>query len=135
MNRSTVSACHSLKIIPISQLSRFARIRSKVIIMLLGDPIDIKAVPGSIKISTTDDEGKIKKKITFERSDVSETTADLLEGYKVLRLVATYIDESGRERVAGSPDWPLSLDFTTEGGVFSISLQGEDTHQDGFLAD
>ena len=135
MNRSTVSACHSLKIIPISQLSRFARIRSKVIIMLPGDPIDIKAVPGSIKISTTAEDNNIKKKITFERSDVSETTADLLEGYKVLRLVATYIDESGRERVAGSPDWPLSLDFTTEGGVFSISLQGEDTRPDAFLMD
>lgn len=135
MKHSAISVCHSLKIIPISQLLRFARIHSKVIIMLLGDPIDIKEVPGSIKISSTDDEGKIKKKITFERSDVSDTTADLLEGYKVSRLVATYIDESGRVRVAGSPDWPLSLDYTTEGGVFSVTLQGEDTHQDGFLTD
>ncbi len=135
MDRSTVSACHSLKIIPISLLSRFARIRSKVVILMLGEPIDIKAVPGTIQISTADDEGKIKKKITFERSDVSDTTADLLEEYKVLRLVATYMDESGKMRVAGSPDWPLSLDYTIEGGVFSISLQGEDIHPDGFLVD
>ena len=135
MNRSTVSTCHCLKIIPISQLSRFARLQSKVIMMAVDDPIDIKAVPGSIKISTTESDSRVKKKITFERAGVSETTADILEGYKALRLVATYIDESGRERVAGSPDWPLSLDFTTEDGVFSISLQGEDTRPDGFLTD
>lgn len=135
MNRSTVSTCHSLKIIPLARLSRFARIQSRVIIMLLGEAIDAEAVPGTVKISTTTDNGKLKKKITFERSDVSESVADILEGYKVSRLVAVYIDESGRQRVAGSPDWPLTLDYTTEGGVFIVTLQGEDVRPDGFLAD
>lgn len=135
MNRSTVSTCHSLKIIPLSRLSRFARIQSRVIILLLGEAIDAEAVPGTVKISTTTDNGKLKKKITFERSDVSEAVADLLEVYKVSRLVAVYVDESGKQRVAGSPDWPLSLDYTTEGGVFTVTLQGEDIRPDGFLAD
>jgi len=135
MNRSTVSTCHSLKIIPLARLSRFARIQSRVIIMLLGEAIDAEAVPGTVKISTTTDNGKLKKKITFERSDVSESVADILEGYKVSRLVAVYIDESGKQRVAGSPDWPLTLDYTTEGGVFIVTLQGEDVRPDGFLAD
>ena len=135
MNRSTVSTCHSLKIIPLDRLSRFARIQSRVIIMLLGEAIDAEAVPGTVKISTTTDNGKLKKKITFERSDVSESVADILEGYKVSRLVAVYIDESGKQRVAGSPDWPLTLDYTTEGGVFIVTLQGEDVRPDGFLAD
>ncbi len=135
MNRSTVSTCHSLKLIPLARLSRFARIQSRVIIMLLGEAIDAEAVPGTVKISTTTDNGKLKKKITFERSDVSEAVADLLEGYKVSRLVAVYIDESGKQRVAGSPDWPLTLDYTTEGGVFIVTLQGEDVRPDGFLAD
>lgn len=135
MNRSTVSTCHSLKIIPLARLSRFARIQSRVIIMLLGEAIDVEAVPGTVKISTTSDSGKLKKKITFERSDVSEASADILEGYKVSRLIAVYVDESGKQRVAGSPDWPLSLDYTTEGGVFAVTLQGEDVRPDGFLAD
>lgn len=135
MNRSIVSTCHSLKIIPLARLSRFARIQSRVIIMLLGEAIDAEAVPGTVKISTTTDNGKLKKKITFERSDVSESVADILEGYKVSRLVAVYIDESGKQRVAGSPDWPLTLDYTTEGGVFIVTLQGEDVRPDGFLAD
>ena len=135
MNRSTISTCHSLRIIPLARLSRFARIQSRVIIMLLGEAIDAEAVPGTVKISTTTDNGKLKKKITFERSDVSESVADILEGYKVSRLVAVYIDESGKQRVAGSPDWPLTLDYTTEGGVFIVTLQGEDVRPDGFLAD
>lgn len=135
MNRSTVSSCHSLKIIPLSLLSRFVRFDSRVSMMLLGEAIDAEAVPGSVKISTTTDNGKIKKKITFECSDVSENTADHLERFKVLRLVATYVDESGMRRVAGSPNWPLSLDYNTEGGVFSVNLQGEDIHPDGFLVD
>lgn len=135
MNRSTVSTCHSLKLIPLARLSRFARIQSRVIIMLLGEAIDAEAVPGTVKISTTTDNGKLKKKITFERSDVSEAAADILEGYKVSRLIAVYVDESGKQRVAGSPDWPLTLDYTTEGGVFIVTLQGEDVRPDGFLAD
>ncbi len=135
MNRSTVSTCHSLKLIPLARLSRFAQIQSRVIILLLGEAIDAEAVPGTVKISTTTDNGKLKKKITFERSDVSEAVADLLEVYKVSRLVAVYVDESGKQRVAGSPDWPLSLDYTTEGGVFTVTLQGEDIRPDGFLAD
>lgn len=134
MDRSTVSSCHSLKIIPLAILSRYARFGSRVSMMLLGEAIDAEAVPGSIKISTTDN-GKVKKKITFERSDVSAAVADRLDRFKVLRLVATYVDESGKRRVAGSPDWPLALDYTTEGGVFSVNLQGEDVRPDAFLTD
>lgn len=93
------------------------------------------AVPGSVKVSTTSDNGIIKKKITFERSDVSGSSADALEGYKVSRLIATYVDESGKRRVAGSPDWPLSLDYSIGDGVFSVTLQGEDTAPDAFLMD
>ena len=135
MTRSTVSSCHSLKIIPLSHVSRFARIKSRVVMLILGGEDDAVAVPGSVKVSTTSDNGIIKKKITFERSDVSDITADALEGYKVSRLIATYIDESGKRRVAGSPDWPLSLDYSISDGVFSVSLQGEDTAPDAFLMD
>ncbi len=103
--------------------------------LVLGGEDDALAVPGSIKVSSSSDGGILKKKITFERSDVSDKTADLLEGYKVSRLVATYVDESGKRRVAGSPDWPLTLDYNTGDGVFSVTLQGEDTAPDAFLLD
>ncbi len=61
-----------------------------------------------------------------------DITADALGGYKVSRLIATYVDESGKRRVAGSPDWPLSLDYSIGDGVFSVTLQGEDTAPDRF---
>ena len=103
--------------------------------MILGGGDDAGEVPGSVKLSYTSENGSVKKKITFERSDVSDHTADILDGYKVSRLIATYVDESGKQRVAGSPDYPLSLDYSTEGGVFSVILQGEDTAPDAFMAD
>lgn len=135
MDRFTISACHSLKLIPLDIVARYVRLSSRVSMLLLGEAIDAVAVPGTIKISTSNDKGKIKKKITFERSDVSESVADMMERYKVTRLVATYVDESGRRRVCGSPDWPLSLDYAIEGGVFTVTIQGEDTMPDGFLMD
>ncbi len=62
MTRSTVSSCHSLKIIPLSRVSRFARIKSRVVMLILGGEDDAVAVPGSVKVSTTSDNGIIKKK-------------------------------------------------------------------------
>lgn len=66
MEQLTVSVCHSLKIIPVVRLTRFARFRSRVILITVGTPDDAAAVPGSVKISTTADKGIIKKKITFD---------------------------------------------------------------------
>lgn len=103
--------------------------------LVLGGEDDALAVPGSVKMSQTSENGITKKKITFERSDVTDSTSDTLQGYKVSRLIATYIDESGKRRVCGSPDWPLSLDYSTSGGVFSVTLQGEDTMPDAFLSE
>ena len=135
MTRSTVSSCHSLKIIPLSRLLRFARIQSRVILTLLEEDINAEAIPGTVKISSSSDNGILKKTITFERSDVSDSTADRLELFKRSRFIATYVDESGKRRIAGSPDWPLSLDYTNEGGVFIVTLQGEDIRPDAFLED
>ena len=135
MNRSTVSVCHCLKLIPISRVTKFVRLRSRVVIETLRAPDDAGAVPGTVTASHTSENGLVKKKIAFERSDVSEKTANLLEAYKSSRLIATYVDESGLQRVAGSPSYPLKLDYTTEGGSFSVVLQGEDTATDAFLAE
>ncbi len=135
MEQLTVSVCHSLKIIPVDRLMRFARYHSRVILMFVGTPDDAAAVPGSVRISTATDKGIIKKKITFDRSGVSDSAADILESYKCQRLVATYVDENGNTRVAGSPDFPLTLDYTTGDGVFAVTLSGEDTQPDGYLAD
>lgn len=135
MSRTTVSVCHGLKLIPMDQISMFARIRSKVVMRLLYDAIDADAIPGTVKTSTETENGIIKKKISYYRPDVSEKTLSRLEEFKALRLVAIYIDELGNKRVCGSPDCPLSLDYIVEGGAFGVTLSGEDLYHDGFLVD
>lgn len=135
MGRSVISECHCLQLVPLSRIIRFARIRSRVHMMLIGEPVGMKEVPGTLKVTPSGDSGRIKKKITFERPDVSDITADLLEGFRFSRFIAIYVDESGMKRVAGSPDWPLSLEYISGDGVFSVTIQGEDVLADGFLTD
>lgn len=134
MKQLTVSVIHSLKLIPADRLTAFARIHSRVILSTNGTPEDAEAVPGSIQISTTSDNGVIKKILTFERPGVSDRVADILESYKCRNLIAVYTDENGNNRVVGSPLYPLSLDYTTQNGVYVVTLSGEDTAQDGYLA-
>lgn len=133
MNSITVTGCHTLEIIPLTSLSRFARIGSRAVILTLGEPDKAKEIPGSVKVSTSTDNGVIKKKITFNRRGVTAIETDRLNGYKSTRVIATYIDENGNRRVAGSPNYPLSLNFTIDGGAYSCVLESEDTDQDAFL--
>ena len=133
MNTNTVTGCHTLAIIPLTNLLRFARIGSRAVILMLGEPEAAKEVPGSVKVSTSTDDGVIKKKITFDRTGVNAIETDRLNGYKSTRVIATYIDENGNRRVAGSPNYPLTLNFSIEGGAYSCVLEGEDTNPDAFV--
>jgi len=103
------------------------------VILVLGEPDDAKEVPGSVKVSTSEDNGVTKKKITFDRKGVSSIETDRLNGYKSTRVIATYIDENGNRRVAGSPNYPLTLNYSITGGAYSCVLEGEDTTPDAFL--
>lgn len=133
MSTNTVTGCHTLEIIPLTSLSRFARIGSRAVILTLGEPDKANEVPGSVKVSTSTDNGVIKKKISFDRRGVNATETDRLNGYKSTRVIATYIDENGNRRVAGSPNYPLTLNYTIDGGAYSCVLEGEDTNPDAFL--
>ena len=133
MNTNTVSGCHTLRIIPLIRLMRFARIGSRAHILYLGTPDEAKEVPGSLKVSNTTENVIIKNKLTFNRKNVTAAGTDQLNGYKSAMIIATYIDENGNQRVAGSPSYPLNLDFTITDGVFACVLEGEDTQPDAFL--
>ena len=133
MNTMTLSGCHTLELIPIDLLTRFARVGSRVLIQVLGTPYHVDEVPGTVKVSSSSENGVIKKKITFERVCTKALDVDILSAYKSARLIATYRDEKGNRRVSGSPNYPLSLNFTIGEGVFSCELEGEDTEPDAFL--
>ena len=135
MARSTISCCHSLKMIPLSRIMRFARIGQEVWIKQLPDRDPLGEIPGTVKVSTEAEDGIVKKTITFEMSDVSVKRVANIHKYKFSLIVATYVDESGNVRVCGSPDYPLAFDYTISEGVISGKLTGEDTEVDAFIAD
>lgn len=102
-------------------------------LVFLEQPDEAEAIPGSIRITTTSEDGVIKKSITYKRRTVDRATANLLEGYKVTRLVAIYTDETGNQRVTGSPDYPLKFSYTSGDGVFTCKLEGEGDTIDPFI--
>lgn len=133
MANLNVSAAHSLQLVPINRLSKFAQVKAGVMLVYLQQPDEADAIPGSIRITTSEEEGKIKKSITYKRRTVDRVTANLLEGYRVTRLVAVYTDEIGNKRVAGSPDYPLKFSYTSGDGVFTCKLEGEGDTIDPFI--
>lgn len=133
MANLNVSAAHSIQLVPINRLSKFAQVKAGVMLVYLQQPDEADAIPGSIRITTSEEEGKIKKSITYKRRTVDRVTANLLEGYRVTRLVAVYTDETGNKRVAGSPDYPLKFSYTSGDGVFTCKLEGEGDTIDPFI--
>ena len=135
MAKKTVTVCHCLKIIPTLHLIRFAEIGQRVIIAFRkSEVLKPEVVPGTVLMTTEIQDGIYSRSIDFEITDVNADTADNLNLLKTQRLVATYKDESGNSRVCGSPDYPLSLDYHDEDGVFKVSLTGKSLTPDGFLA-
>ena len=102
-------------------------------LLYLQQPDDADAIPGSIRITANEEEGKIKKSITYKRRAVDRMTANLLESYRVMRLIAIYTDETGNKRVAGSPNNPLKFSYTSGDGVFTCKLEGEGLTIDPFI--
>lgn len=133
MNAAIISECHSLELVPIERLERFARINSQAVIIRLRKADPAGEIPGTVKVSANTENGMIKKKITFDRAGVGPAATDRLKNYTVLRMIALYVDESGNRRVSGSPDHPLAFSFTIAGGVYQCVLEGSDTEPDAFL--
>ena len=133
MNTSIISGCHSLELIPVDRLSRFARVGSRAHIIIIESSDPACEIPGSLKVSTSVDNGVIKKKITFDRAGVSSAETDRLNIYVKLHLIAIYIDESGNRRVSGSPDHPLAFRFSISEGSYVCTLEGSDTEEDAFM--
>ena len=134
MAKKTVTVCHCLKIIPTLHIIRFAQIGPRTIMTFYKSEIqDPEVVPGTVLMATEIEDGIYSRSIDFEITEVNADTSEILSLLKTQRLVATYKDESGNDRVCGSPDYPLSLDYLDEDGVFKVSLTGKSNTPDGFL--
>lgn len=134
MARKIVTVCHSLKIIPVDLIIRFAELGSKVIMKYFISEHQIPdVVPGTVIMQTGIDDEGYARNIDFEITEVNPDTADTLSLLRTQPVVATYRDESGNPRVCGSPDYPLTLEYHDEGGVYKASLSGKSPGPDGFL--
>ncbi len=134
MNSTVVSVCHSVELVPLSEVLRFARFGPDVAVTLMSDRSDRIYIPGTVTVSATISEGIINKKISFERSDMTPAAAMELESLASTRLICLYTDERGTRRVCGSPSWPLTLRFVDSGGAYQVSISGSDTATDGILS-
>ena len=133
MAKKTVTVCHCLKIIPTNRLIRFAEIGPKTIMAFYNHAVlNPDVVPGTVHMTTETEDGVYSRSIDFEITEVNAETSEVLSLLKTQRLVATYKDESGNDRVCGSPSFPLSLDYHDEDGVFKVSLTGKSNTPDGF---
>ena len=134
MAKKTVTVCHCLKIIPTLHLIRFAQIGPRTIMTFYKSEIqDPEVVPGTVSMTTEIEDGVYSRSIDFEITEVNAETSEMLSLLKTQRLVASYKDESGNNRVCGSQNFPLSLDYNDEGGVFKVSLTGKSNMPDGFI--
>lgn len=134
MARKIITVCHCLRFIPASSLIRFAVYGQEAVIDVFAEKdITPEAVPGSVTMETDSDGNVYKRTINFAITDVDLPTARLLQLLKSQDLIVTYTDESGNNRVCGSPFYPLSLDYQDSNGVWNVTISGESTSPDLFL--
>lgn len=67
MGNLNVSAAHSLQLVPIDRLANFGQFRTSALLVFLGQPDDAEAIPGSIRVTLTDEEGKFKRAFNNKR--------------------------------------------------------------------
>lgn len=134
MAKRVVTVCHGVTLIRKDAIIRFANSGSEVDLEYFHFwGVIPPTVPGTVYLTTDINEGIYTRNMTFEITDVDPNMARTLSALKSQRLVATYKDESGNQRVCGSPDYPLSLDYYDEGGVYVVSLTGQTTEPDPFV--
>ena len=128
-----VSVVSSLKLVPVDGLTRFSMAYNRVVMTSLRRPVEAGAVPGSARIASDLSDGIHQKSITYRVAPVTPEAADKLDALCASRLVAIYTDENGNIRVAGSPDYPLTLTYTSAEGAFMCTATGQGTAIDPFL--
>ena len=133
----TTSCPCRLRLIPAAKVVRFAVIHQEAVIQYYpSDVIPIDITPASLKLSERPAEGSVvvTKSHTFRVPAAGRDQQSLLDELSNTPLVALYRDEHGREKVSGSPFYPLTLTYQPSGGTYSCTLAGKCTSPDLFVA-
>ena len=116
MKQTVISVAHCLVLWPVNNVLTFSVLTNGVSMDTKGKGYEIYTKKYSFKVPRPD----------------SAKTAQLRllasSGY----YIATYTDETGQQRVAGSKDWPLSLSVEYSGGLLQCTLQGKGTEVDPY---
>ena len=130
-----VSGAHSLRLLNAKKIFSFGILHGGAYILTADLGIEMKAVPGSIQPTDTAEEGLYHKLIAFRLGQVSRERTELLKSLTADDIVAIYVDEHGRNRVAGTLDWPMRFTFSIAGGLYECQLECSGVEPNLYLMD
>lgn len=130
-----VSGAHSLRVVPCGKIFSMGIVHGEAHLLTIDRGIELKAVPGSVQPTDSAEEGLYHKLIAFRLGQVSQARTLLLESLTAEDLVAIYVDEHGRNRVAGSLEWPMRFTFSVAGGLYECQLECRGLEVTPYLAD
>lgn len=132
MKSNARGVCSGLILTFTNDVIRYAR-SFKTVFLSTIQSYKAAETPGTLKVEHQYSDHFFKKKISFSKPVQGPTSIEAMEIFKKGRLVAVYTDETGRKRVCGSIQYPLSLEYFEEGGVIHATLTGADESPDGFV--
>lgn len=130
-----VSGAHSLRVLDVTKIFSFGVLQGGAHILTLNEGIELEAVPGSIQPSDTYDEGLFHKVIAFRIGQVSQQRTQLLQSLTADQIIAIYVDEFWKNRVAGCLDWPMTFTFSISGGLYECQLECRGMEPNPYLMD
>ncbi len=137
MKHQYITAAHSLRLVPVSQIQRLAQDGTGcATVVSFEKPISAAEIPGTVLVSSEEDDNNwLTKQITFKRRIRDKWSLTELEILRSTHLVAIYTDPTGEDRLAGTINNPLSLTYVEEGGVCNCTLTGTNLTPDLYLTD
>ena len=134
MKQTVISVAHCLVLWPVNDVLTFSELSNGVSMKTKGRGYDLGITPGSLTVSDKPDaKGIYSKKYTFK---IPRPSAMVRAKIRLLATsgmyVATYIDDTGEQRVAGSKNYPLSLSYEYSAGVLLCTLKGKGTDADPY---
>ncbi len=118
-----VSGAHSLRVLDASKVFSMGVLQGGVYMLSFDLGIELDAVPGTVVPSDTAEDGLFHKLIAFRLGQVSQSRTELLQALSAIQIIAIYVDEHGKNRVAGSLDWPMVLTYSIAGGLYECQLE------------
>lgn len=128
-----VSGAHSLRVLDATQVVSLGVLQGGAYMLSLDLGVELDAVPGSVNPSDTAEDGLFHKLIAFRMGQVSQERTELLQSLSATRIIAIYVDEHGKNRVAGSLDWPMTLTYSIASGLYECQLESRGLEPNPYL--